>query len=293
MQSSPASGNNANPIVKDHRTQKSAVPLFASGYSDEAVSSSCEPSFTSGATNLKRIKRDSFQYHRKMSALDTALDPPSFDLGIQLSQTYHVPINANTEVIHPIKTLSLIPFSLGSQDVSTASGYHAQLSPKSDDSKVLYYQKMYEDNDKCEMPASPTCCIPWSDVHHHRSIESSVAETVYNNFELDTNEACEWLQYVIIAHLFPRYLSLTALQLKHSFTGHNLCHPEVVDAIIRRFNQLDSVIEVDDYLCHWCHFFDTDFAMVSLAGLSTEVSQSVFNQFVQSDYCLPLCQMRR
>lgn len=66
-----------------------------------------------------------------------------------------------------------------------------------------------------------------------------------------------------IIHPYPRKLVVCAGQIKRFYNNIEAFDAEFVDAIIRRFNQLDITIADGNSGTRWRHFLETDFAVGS------------------------------
>ncbi|CAL4976185.1 unnamed protein product [Urochloa decumbens] len=84
-------------------------------------------------------------------------------------------------------------------------------------------------------------------------------------------------------------LVICAKDVKDNFLNPMLTEFHIVDAIIRRLNQIDVSVTEGEINLRWRHFMESDFAMQAISGFHPEQTQSALNQFIHTNYSVPHC----
>ncbi|CAL4990774.1 unnamed protein product [Urochloa decumbens] len=236
-------------------------------------------------------------------------EPPSFDLGIDQSPVAPSFITPKGQVFHIQPITSPVPFDKSSPPHQAASSSTVQASPRQstvqqtydvvidyvdffEDSidpagKVMYQQMIPEGYEKISIPASPDQLPSWLECQCHPTPDPVSVAIVH---AWCTNASSADCHRPWIIHPLPRYLLLPGTELKDNLLGDKFIHHDIIDVLLRRFNQLDISTSCPISI-RWRHFFESSFSLQSIAGFQPEQFQSVLNQFVGLDHSIAHCSM--
>ncbi|CAN6248362.1 unnamed protein product, partial [Urochloa humidicola] len=94
-----------------------------------------------------------------------------------------------------------------------------------------------------------------------------------------------------IDHPYPKRLQICDAVVHDNFITANHFCDELIDVVIRRFNQLDiSIVDAAETI-RWRHFLESDFATLCIGGYPPHEAKSILHQFVHVDYSVPRCTM--
>ncbi|CAL4963538.1 unnamed protein product [Urochloa decumbens] len=121
---------------------------------------------------------------------------------------------------------------------------------------------------------SPASNVPLSPIS---ATVSTAKELVQDMIDIIKDGSIQ-KEYVLlwIVHPLPRQLVICAKDVKDNFLNPMLTEFHIVDAIIRRLNQIDVSVTEGEINLRWRHFMESDFAMQAISGFHPEQTQSLF-----------------
>ncbi|CAL4962916.1 unnamed protein product [Urochloa decumbens] len=237
-------------------------------------------------------------------------DPPSFDLGIDQSPVapHFVTPKAQVNQIQPVT--SPVPFEISSPPHQADSSSSAQASPRHSTiqqsynlvidyvdffedgidrtGKVMYQQLIPVGYEKIPIPPSPVQVPSWLDCQRHPNPDPITLAIVH---AWCTNAASADCERPWIIHPLPRYLLLPGAELMDNLLRDKFIAIDIIDVLMRRFNQLEVSVKRDAVSVRWRHFFESSFALQTIAGFRPEQCHSVLNQFVGLGHSISHCSM--
>ncbi|CAL5012898.1 unnamed protein product [Urochloa decumbens] len=238
------------------------------------------------------------------------IDVPSFDLGISFTpapESYKTPLE---QIIRTKPVQSPAEFPSLSPVADEHSANTAKLSPKSatiEHASMVVFEQLAMLDDASSQPDGAMYAEPVREPYERAVVEHHQPET-YISFSAQGHPAPDtemldmfaiWLKNgnfgkrtsCWIVHPYPKKLLVSAADIHDNFTCANLFGDNLVDAIIRRFNQLDITLGQGVTAFHWRHFLESDFAMLTLGGQPAHEAMSILHQFLHVDYSVPRCRM--
>ncbi|CAL5047950.1 unnamed protein product [Urochloa decumbens] len=212
-------------------------------------------------------------------------DVPSFDLGISFTPAPDSFETPKDQRISQQKSRSVVGFALSSPDGDQHSSNTDKCSPRSatvQRCSTIVYEQLALLEDASSQPVdvmyAQAVREPYQKAHVEQGHEPNRTSFSAQRHQKPNQELVDMLHVWMgqqmniddtslwVLHQYPRMLTISAAAIKENYKDDKLFDDDVVDGIIRRFNQLDLTIGEGPSATRWRHFLESDFATLSLGG---------------------------